>query len=29
VMVARPKLPIGVTAVGSVEAAAEWVAVLG
>ena len=29
VMVARPKLPVGVTAVGSVEAAAEWVAVLG
>jgi precorrin-6A/cobalt-precorrin-6A reductase len=29
VMVARPRLPAGVTAVGSVEAAAEWVARLG
>ncbi len=29
VMVARPQLPAGVTAVGSVEEAAEWVAGLG
>ena len=29
VMVARPRLPGGVTAVGSVEEAAEWVAGLG
>jgi precorrin-6A/cobalt-precorrin-6A reductase len=29
VMVARPQLPAGVTAVGSVEEAAEWVARLG
>jgi precorrin-6A/cobalt-precorrin-6A reductase len=29
VMVARPRLPTGVTAVGSVEEAAEWVARLG
>jgi precorrin-6A/cobalt-precorrin-6A reductase len=29
VMVARPQLPVGVTAVGSVEEAAEWVAGLG
>jgi precorrin-6A/cobalt-precorrin-6A reductase len=29
VMVARPRLPTGVTAVGSVDAAAEWVARLG
>jgi precorrin-6A/cobalt-precorrin-6A reductase len=29
VMVARPQLPAGVTAVGSVEDAAEWVAGLG
>jgi precorrin-6A/cobalt-precorrin-6A reductase len=26
VMVARPRLPAGVTAVGTVEDAAEWVA---
>ena len=29
VMVARPRLPTGVTAVGSVEEAAEWVVGLG
>ncbi|OBK43649.1 cobalt-precorrin-6A reductase [Mycobacterium sp. 1081908.1] len=29
VMIARPKLPAGVVAVGSVEEAAEWVAALG